>query len=457
VGGGTRNPFKLMALLAGLAAGLCGGVAAAEPVQTAAVAVPAAAPRAAVLAVRIGEHPDKTRLVLEMSRATAFRVAPGDAPGRLLLDIPEVDWASGPAPSGRGLLRAVRLAGAERGVMRLELDTDGPARVVLAEFLPPRDGKPPRLVLDLERTDAAGFRAQKAVASGRLPGAVAAPAAASAAAPPPAPTLKAPAAAVAAPVPPAASARPAIVPAAVPAVPPPKPKAPRKPLIVLDPGHGGEDPGARSVHGTHEKELTLAAARELKRQLEATKRYRVALTREGDVFIPLRERTARARALGADLFISLHADSIDSGSVRGMSVYTLSDKGSDREAEMLAARENRADAIVGLDLSAESEEVVGILIDLAQRETRNQSTRFANLVVEEAGKQVALLAKPLRSAGFAVLTAPDVPSVLIEMGYLSHRDDAKLLATPAHRKRMAQGLVRAIDGYFARSLLLSRS
>ncbi|MEE3623743.1 N-acetylmuramoyl-L-alanine amidase [Nitrospirillum sp. BR 11752] len=222
----------------------------------------------------------------------------------------------------------------------------------------------------------------------------------------------------------------------------------RTPLIVLDPGHGGDDPGATAVTGVYEKDITLAMARVLARALEATGRYRVALTRDSDVFIPLRDRPGKARALGADLFISLHADIVVGRSVRGLSVYTLSDRATDREADMLAQRENRSDAIAGLDLADQSTQVASILIDLAQRDTRNQSRRLANLVVESVGRDIALLNSPLRSAGFAVLTAPDVPAILVEMGYLSHPTDARLLTTDSHRRRFAADMVRAIDSYF---------
>lgn len=487
----------VLALSMALGSALCLGSAAQaqapEPAQVAAVAVPPPAARPIVLAMRIGEHPDKTRLVLEVSQATAFRVSPLADPARLLLELPELDWAAGPAPTGKGLLRTVRMSAASGGVTRLELDIAGPARIVSAEYIPPREGKPPRFILDIAPTDAAGFLAQKAVASGRLGAATTAPVRTAAVTPPP-PQVQAPAPQAPAPQAPIAqppstqppTTQPAVTPApqaqaaapitaqpipaaatgapkpSLPVKPPavpaaaalvPKPPQAQKPMIVIDAGHGGEDPGALSVHGAYEKEITLAAALEAKRQLEATGRYRVGLTRDKDFFIPLRDRTAKARALGADLFISLHADSIGTDKVRGMSVYTLSDKASDREAESLAARENRSDAIVGLDLSAESAEVAGILIDLAQRQTRNSSARFANLVAQELGREVPLLPKPLRSAGFAVLTAPDVPSVLIEMGYLSHETDAKLLASPAHRRKMAAGLVRAIDAYFGKAPL----
>jgi N-acetylmuramoyl-L-alanine amidase len=222
-----------------------------------------------------------------------------------------------------------------------------------------------------------------------------------------------------------------------------------RPLIALDPGHGGVDPGTVSSGGTREKDVTLATARELARQLEATGRYVVVLTRTDDRFLRLRQRVEAARTAGADLFLSLHADSIENRRVRGASVYTLSEIASDREAAALAAKENSADLIAGLDLSGESAEVRTILIDLAQRETMNQAAVFANLVIPELSSTGGTLRNGHRFAGFAVLKAPDIPSLLIEMGYLSNREDEELLLSPEYRIRLARALVRAIDHYFA--------
>jgi N-acetylmuramoyl-L-alanine amidase len=189
---------------------------------------------------------------------------------------------------------------------------------------------------------------------------------------------------------------------------------------------------------------------ELVRRLEATRRYRVHLTRRDDRFVRLRDRVNAARAHGADLFISLHADSIGRPGHRGVTVYTVSETASDREAEALAAKENKADIIVGVDLGGTTAEVAGILIDLSQRETKNKSTRFARALVEELGKETRLVDQTHRFAGFAVLSAPDVPSVLLELGYLSNREDERQLRTPAHRARLADAAVRAVDRYFAK-------
>lgn len=224
-----------------------------------------------------------------------------------------------------------------------------------------------------------------------------------------------------------------------------------RPLVMLDPGHGGIDPGAIGRRGTKEKDVTLRMARELRSLLESTGRYRVKLTRDSDEFIALRERVHRGRAAGADLFISLHADSIKSGNLRGLSVYTLSETASDKEAEMLAQKENKADLIADVDLSGNDKETTSILIDLAQRETMNYSLEFADFVVKEVRGKARLLNTPKRSAGFAVLKAPDVPSVLIEIGFLSSPAEERLLNQRGHRKKIAQGILEAIDDFFSGS------
>mgnify|MGYP003630612655 FL=1 len=234
------------------------------------------------------------------------------------------------------------------------------------------------------------------------------------------------------------------------------PGAVKKRVIIIDPGHGGVDPGAIGLSGIYEKHITLAAARELKAHLERTGRFTVHLTRDRDIFIRLRGRIERARAKNADMFISLHADTIRSKSVRGLSVYTLSENASDKEAAALAERENKADLIAGIDLTHESAEVTNILIDLAQRETMNQSARLAAVLVDELGERVKVLRNPHRFAGFAVLKAPDIPSVLIELGFLSNKDDERALRSKHHRKRVAQSIVAAVDQYFSMTESASR-
>jgi len=256
-------------------------------------------------------------------------------------------------------------------------------------------------------------------------------------APPPVTKVSAPAPAPAPEPPPAPEAA---TPKAIP--------ADGKPVIVIDPGHGGVDPGATGVSGIYEKYITLAVARELKVALEKNNRYKVFLTRDRDIFIRLRDRVAIARQYNADLFISLHADSVANPQLKGLSVYTLSQNASDAEAQALADKENKADLIAGIDLTHESADVANILIDLAQRETMNRSAGFAGGVVEEVGRENSLLENTHRFAGFAVLKAPDVPAVLIEMGYLSNDAEERNLRQPEYRTKLAKGIARAVDHFF---------
>lgn len=227
---------------------------------------------------------------------------------------------------------------------------------------------------------------------------------------------------------------------------PPTPKA-KKMRIAIDAGHGGQDPGA---HGKLQKEktITLRFAKSLKAALEKTGRYEAVLTRSGDTFIALGERVNIARKQKADAFISLHADSNPSKDARGLSVYTLSETASDDEAEALAARENKSDIIDGIDLGVADADVADILIDLAQRETMNKSATLADGIVKHADKRITLLARPHRYAGFRVLKAPDIPSVLIELGFLSNKTDEARLASSEYEQHVSGSVVKALDSYF---------
>ena len=431
----------------------------------AASAWPAAA-RPTVVDVRLGVHPDKTRFVMEVTDADRL---PGLHAARSLprrRRFSRDDWnnSANQTSGAAGSVLNFRYAPYKPGTMRLVLNVSGPVRVREAFVLPPRDGKQPRFVLDLEPVSPAVFASemnkvrgthvaeQPAGATYTLPVATGAAVVSR-----PVPAL---------PEPPMDTVAVTMSPGAAAVIPPQMPPpgsrsgADDDARLRRDPGgarrrtaaaeaagfadrrparhrarsgHGGVDPGAISVTGAFEKELTLAMARVVRDHLAATGRYRVVLTRDSDVFLRLRDRVAKAREAGAELFISLHADSIGSSDVRGMSIYSLSENASDKEAATLAARENRADALDGINLTAENDEVVNILISLAQRDTMNQSRRFANMLVDEMGRQTRLVPRPHRSAGFAVLTAPDIPSVLIELGYLSSPQDAKLLGQTEHR------------------------
>jgi N-acetylmuramoyl-L-alanine amidase len=244
----------------------------------------------------------------------------------------------------------------------------------------------------------------------------------------------------------AASAIPSWAPDAFARAVPAKPAARR--LIVLDPGPGGVDPGAIGVSGIFEKQISFATAGEVARLLEATKRYKVVLTRSDDEFVPLEDRVARARAARGDLLLSIHADAIPNSTVRGASVFTLSERASDAEAAALAQRENKADLIAGIDLSRHPPEVGSILLDLARRQTNNLSIVLARKLVAELGREVRLLNNSHRSAGFVVLKAPDIPSVLVELGCLSNRDEEKQLRVASYQKKLAVGVVRSVNDYF---------
>lgn len=226
-----------------------------------------------------------------------------------------------------------------------------------------------------------------------------------------------------------------------------------RPLVVIDAGHGGHDPGASGAMGEREKDLTLALARSLRSRLLAEGKVRVALTRESDRFLVLQERSDIARRLGADLFVSLHADAAESAEARGATVYTLSDKASDAVAGALAARENRADRINGVSLEGRGEAVSSILVDLARREMRGRSIRFGQLVVREGGGAILFHATAQREAAFVVLKSLDLPSALIEAGYISNVEDAKAMRDPAWRAGFARSISRAIGIFLAEGLV----
>jgi N-acetylmuramoyl-L-alanine amidase len=368
-----------------------------------------------VVGVRTGEQPSSTRFVLELSEAVVFRVVLLPDPHRVVIDLPEVVWkARAGEHVNRGLIVAMRFGLYEPGVSRVVLDVSKPVRVARSFLLPPSGNFPYRFVLDLVAVGPEDTQQSAALAS-----------------------------------PPVSSRRSGEnnVPQPIQLTPP---KQRKKPLIVLDPGHGGRDPGTTGTRGSPEKTITLAVATELARRLKASGRYQVLLTRTDDRSLRLRDRVAAARNANADLFISLHADSIKNSRIRGASVYTLSENASDKQTAALAEKENQADVIAGLDLDEQPDDLVrGILISLATRETMNYSAIFANLVLPELEGIGTTLANGHRFAGFAVLKAPDIPSLLIEMGYLSNRADEKLLLSPNYHARIAKALIRSIDQYFA--------
>ncbi len=402
-----------------------------------------------VSAIAVRDVGGFTQIIVDLSRRAEYRALFLNEPMRLVVDFPALDFRlNSVAHSPRGVIAGYRYGRFDSETSRLVFDLSAPVRIRKVGYTLPSAKKGQQLILELERTSSVEFQAaiQPWAPSGsELKQAEAETTTASAA-----PQLAAaPGARIA--------VRPKPSPAAVTL--PPKPEAAKpgdrrtgdKRIVVLDPGHGGVDPGAIGAHGTMEKNVTLGIAREVRRQLEATGRYRVHLTRDSDVFIRLRDRVAKARAVNAELFVSIHADSIGNRHTSGASIYSLSETASDSEAAALAQRENRADIIAGVDLSHETPEVATILIDLAQRETNNQSAILAGVLVQELARDVPLLpAKPHRFAGFAVLKAPDVPSVLVELGYLSNPAEERLLNRQQHRMKVAGGIVRALDKYFVK-------
>jgi N-acetylmuramoyl-L-alanine amidase len=420
-----------------------------------------------VLSIRLGVHPDKTRVVLDLSGGATYRTLLLANPYRLVVDLDDVQWQLGPegVPPGKGLVAGLRYGPFTPGTQRLVLDLAGPAALQQTALIPGSGATAARLVLDIVPTAADRFQAGATGGAGPglaalpdlTPGTGADPAAGTqlaavldAADTVPTPGLKPDGTTDQASVPLTAGAGSSVALLGFP--PPVKPAPPSagpvRPLIMLDPGHGGVDPGTIGGSGYYEKTLTLAMALELKRQIEADGRFRVQLTRDTDIFIPLRDRIAISRAAHADIFISLHADSNAEASHRGATVYTLSETASDAEAAALAAKENKADLIAGVDLTNENQMVTSILIDLAQRETKNQSVRLADYMVKELASQTLLNRNTHRFAGFAVLKAPDVPSILLELGYLSNKKDEKLLKTKAYRRKMATAILRAVSDYF---------
>jgi len=226
------------------------------------------------------------------------------------------------------------------------------------------------------------------------------------------------------------------------------PQKPQKLVIIIDPGHGGNDPGAISESGLNEKNITLQYARSLRALLAKDGRYKVFLTRNKDIYVGLKERTIKARDLHADLFISLHADTNPEAKVRGLSVYTLSSAAAADEIEKLDNQPDKASVLGHLDLSHENSDAKDVVIDLVQSENRNASAKFAEIAVHELGGETKLLQHSHRFAGFVVLTGIDVPSVLIELGYLSNKYEEKMLIKPDYRKKLVKALAHSVDVYF---------
>jgi N-acetylmuramoyl-L-alanine amidase len=377
-------------------------------------------------AARLAGDGKQTRFILDLDQTVSFRATTLADPYRVVVDVPQVNFqlAPGTGAGGRGLVKAFRYGLVMPGGSRIVFDLTGPAKIANSYVLEATNGQPARLVLELEEVDRAAFLQSPA--------------------PENRPELR----------PTIAAAPPATVPAAAPE-PAQKLGAPAdgRPVVVIDPGHGGIDNGTQSS-GESEKNLVLAFGLALRERLEKTGKYRVVMTRDDDTFIPLNDRTKIARNLKAALFVSIHADALPraEGDAQGATIYTLSDKASDAEAQRLADAENRADAIAGFNLAEEPTDVADILIDLTQRETRTFSNRFAHLLMGEMKSTVRMHKHPLKSAGFRVLKAPDVPSVLVEIGYVSNKGDLEHLVSEGWRSRAVASMGQAIDAFLAKRM-----
>jgi N-acetylmuramoyl-L-alanine amidase len=364
---------------------------------------------------RVGGDATLTRFVMDFSRKVDLHAFTLADPYRVVIDMPQVTFNLPPltGESGRGLVKAFRYGLVMHGGSRIVLDVTRPVVVEKAFVLEPGAGQPTRLVVDLVGTDRETFMRNLA-----------------------------------------RNTPPTIATSGARETEPARPGDPR-PIIVLDPGHGGLDFGTVAANGVMEKTIVLDFTLLLRDQLEKSGKYRVVMTRTEDTFIPLVDRMRMARIRQASLFISIHADALKKreGYAEGATVYTLSETASDAEAAHLAETENHADVIAGIDLSHESNDVADILIDLAQRETRAFSNRFAHLLMHEMKGSVRMHKHPLKAAGFRVLKAPDVPSVLVELGYVSNKSDLQQLTSESWRAKTVATMAQAVEAFFAKRVV----
>ncbi len=399
---------------------LCSPLASSEASDSAVVPVSAPATAYPVASeARVAGDDRQTRFVLELDRKIDLRAFALADPYRVVLDLPQVNFQLPPQTGqvGRGMVKAFRYGLVMPGGSRVVMDLTRPATIDKAYVVEAANGQPPKLVVELTATDRTSFlRALSANSRAEL--------------------------------------RPSA---------PPDPVKPapddKRPVVVVDPGHGGIDHGTQASTGELEKQIVLDFASALRDRLEKSGKYRVVMTRSDDTFIPLGDRVKIARNEQAQLFVSIHADALPrgEGDAQGATIYTLSDTASDSEAARLAESENRADVIAGIDLTEEPSDVADILIDLARRETKMFSNHFARLLLGEMKGTVRMHPSPLKSAGFRVLKAPDVPSVLVELGYVSNKDDLHHLVSDDWRSKTVRVVGQAIDAFFAKRMVSSRS
>jgi N-acetylmuramoyl-L-alanine amidase len=395
------------------------------PASQAAIASPAGGSDFPIASdARLAGDAKQTRFILDLDKAVQFRAFALADPYRVIVDLPQVNFQlpAGAGGAGRGLVKAFRYGVVMPGGSRIVFDLTGPARIAKSYVLEAANGQPPRLVLEFEEVDRTAF-VQSLAPENR-------------------PELR----------PAIAEANAAVTKADVPAAPPSPPD--KRPVVVIDPGHGGDDNGTQAGGGDFmEKNLVLGFGLALRDRLEKSGKYRIVMTRTDDTFIPLGDRVKIARSESAALFVSIHADALPrgEGDAQGATIYTLSDKATDSEAERLADTENKSDAIGGVSPD-EPTEVADILIDLVQRETKTFSNRFARMLMGEMKNTVRMHKHPLKSAGFRVLKAPDVPSVLVELGYVSNKADLEHLVSENWRSRTVGSMAQAIDAFLAKRL-----
>jgi N-acetylmuramoyl-L-alanine amidase len=367
--------------------------------------------------VRLGGDESQSRMVVDFSQKLDVRAFTLADPYRVVIDMPQVTFRfrPGTGETGRGLIKAFRYGLVMPGGSRIVIDLARPVRIDKAVVLDAANDQPARLILDLAAIDREAFM-RLAAPDRRLPD----------------------------------NRRTEQQTEDSPGDP--------RPLIVIDPGHGGIDNGTRAATGEPEKTIILAFCLLLRDKMERTGKYRVVMTRTDDTFVALGERVALARSRQASLFISVHADALarGEGDAQGATIYTLSERASDARAARVAETENRADVIAGVDLSTEPKDVAGILIDLARRETKSYSVQFAQALVAAMHGSVRLHQNPMKSASFVVLKAPDVPSVLVELGFVSNKTDLKSLISAEWRERTADAIVQALETYFNTRLAVTR-
>ena len=357
---------------------------------------------------RLSQDENAAKLVFDLSRGVDASASALASPDRIVVDMPEVNFQLDPsvgrvaAPPNVSLVKGFRFGLLAPGKSRIVIDLARAACPAEISARPIVEGEPAaRLTIELKPCDPSAFAALVRSSAGSS----------------------------------------ASAPAAV---------TPAQPVIVLDPGHGGVDSGARGLGGVQEKNLVFAFCAELKRQLDATKRYAIVMTRDGDQYVDLGDRVAIARKANASLFISVHADTLsEDANVSGSTVYTVADRASDAEAARIAARENAADRSPGDGSRVENPDVADILFDLKRRETRTYAHIFSRGLVDNLRGAAKLNHNPERSAGFVVLKAPEFPSVLVELGYLSNPQDVQSLSSPDWRTKAAAAMVKAIDAFFA--------